>query len=200
MAEFAQTQPVVQRLLHQDTQTAGQAGKRRLLGAAPRGLRHVRQREPAAAKEEVQTPQERQGDPGKRTGGSHQHKQNILLAAEPPGGREPGAGSARPAGARRALVPDADEDPGVAGDLHKTQEVLHHREPHLARQADAGGAKRDAHPAPRPPVGAHIVLLRSRLHEPHGPDAALLGPLRELRDLLRRRFVPGVAIIARQRQ
>lgn len=54
MAELDQTQLVVERLLHQDTEGARQPGQGQLLDAGPVGRGHVRQRELPSPEEEVQ--------------------------------------------------------------------------------------------------------------------------------------------------
>ena len=76
--ELAATQPELQRLLHQSAATTRQTGKGRVLGTAPTGIRHVREREFAATAEAVQVAQDGQGHPERRTGGTGQH-QPVLL-------------------------------------------------------------------------------------------------------------------------
>jgi hypothetical protein len=162
VAELPAPQPLLQRLLHQDPPAAGSAGEGRLLGAAPRRLRHVRERQSAAPPEAVQAAEERQRVSRQRIGGAGQH-QSLLL---------------RTAGERRVQRATPQTARAVARlqnrprHLHKAQEVLHHRESHLPRQTPRGAECPD-HDAST--SLDHGVVLRPGGGAGH--DAALLRKL-----------------------
>lgn len=80
--ELSAPQPQLQRLLHQSATPTRQTWKGRVLGTAPTGIRHVRERESVAPTEEVQTAQDGQGHPERRIGSTRQ-PQPVLLQRTP---------------------------------------------------------------------------------------------------------------------